>query len=158
MVSSASPHWRSGPEDKSVLCNACGLRYTKWGSIGLQNYFPNHFKPEYLDNLKNLEGRNNVLQGSSYATDSSNATSGKIHVMWNPYVPSRKRSRVVRMTTSIQRFHEQLLMMWKNEENSNDQSSQESEEVLLIDNVNNFIPCNEIGLGCILLKPEDASA
>jgi len=75
MVSSASPHWRSGPEDKSVLCNACGLRYTKWGSIGLQNYFPNHFKPEYLDNLKNLEGRNNVLQGSSYATDSSNATS-----------------------------------------------------------------------------------
>jgi len=59
--------------------------------------------------------------------------------------------------TSIRRFHEQLLMMWKNDGNSNG-SSQESEEVLLIDNVNNFIPSNEIGLGCILLKPEDASA
>ncbi|KAL5175541.1 hypothetical protein HKD37_08G021716 [Glycine soja] len=83
---------------------------------------------------------------------------GKNPCLWYPNAPSRKRTRVVQMDiTSIRRFHEQLLMMWKNDGNSNG-SSQESEEVLLIDNVNNFIPSNEIGLGCILLKPEDASA
>ncbi|KAG5015531.1 hypothetical protein JHK85_021667 [Glycine max] len=110
-----------------------------------------------------FEGRDNDHHGSSYVTDSSNdtcvnASCGKNPCLWYPNAPSRKRTRVVQMDiTSIRRFHEQLLMMWKNDGNSNG-SSQESEEVLLIDNVNNFIPSNEIGLGCILLKPEDASA
>lgn len=77
MVQSVSALWRNGPEDKPVLCNACGSRYRKCGS--LENYLPNHFQPEYPDNLKmlkrrkTLKGRKNLLV-SSYVTghDTSN--------------------------------------------------------------------------------------
>jgi hypothetical protein len=30
-----SPQWRRGPVDKPVLCNACGLRYGRTGSLDL---------------------------------------------------------------------------------------------------------------------------
>ncbi|KAB1206997.1 GATA transcription factor 26 [Morella rubra] len=34
----ASPQWRNGPPEKPVLCNACGLWYSKRGT--LENYAP----------------------------------------------------------------------------------------------------------------------
>jgi hypothetical protein len=49
--------------------------------------------------------------------------------------------------TPMQKFHAQLLNELKNQEIKDD-------EVLLFDNVNNFIPPNEIGLGVVLLKPD----
>jgi hypothetical protein len=48
--------------------------------------------------------------------------------------------------TPMQKFHAQLLNELKNQEIE--------DEVLLFDNVNNFIPPNEIGLGVVLLKPD----
>ncbi|RDX57678.1 GATA transcription factor 27, partial [Mucuna pruriens] len=143
MVLPATPLWRNGPEDKPVLCNACGSRYRKWGN--LENYLPNHFQAEYLDNLNSLEGRSNLFV-SSYVTGGKNAR------LWCPMIPSRKRSRVMyKKITPMKRFQKQLLKMWKNYENLDESSP---EEVLLFNNVNNFIPSNEIGLGGVLLKPD----
>ncbi|KAG5029612.1 hypothetical protein JHK87_013126 [Glycine soja] len=158
-----TPLWRNGPEDKPVLCNACGSRYRKCGS--LENYLPNHFQPEYPDNLKmlkrrktlkgrkHLKGRKNLLV-SSYVT--GHDTSGKGRYLWSPKIPTRKRSPLVRKKiTPMKRFYMQLQNMWEDYGNSNESSS---EEVLIFNNVNNFIPSNEIGLGCIPLKLDDASA
>lgn len=55
----------------------------------------------------------------------------------------------------MKEFHIQLLQMWENYGNPNESFP---EEVLLFNNVNNFIPSNEIGLGGVLLKPDDTSA
>lgn len=57
MVSSVTPLWRNGPEDKPVLCNACGSRYKKRGSLGLEDYLPKNFQPQYFDKYKDLKGR-----------------------------------------------------------------------------------------------------
>uniref|UniRef100_K7KQQ3 GATA-type domain-containing protein n=1 Tax=Glycine max TaxID=3847 RepID=K7KQQ3_SOYBN len=136
-----TPLWRNGPEDKPVLCNACGSRYRKCGS--LENYLPNHFQPEYPDNLKMLK-RRKTLKG------------GKGRYLCSPKIPTRKRSPLVRKKiTPMKRFYMQLQNMWEDYGNSNESSS---EEVLIFNNVNNFIPSNEIGLGCIPLKLDDASA
>lgn len=48
----------------------------------------------------------------------------------------------------MEKFQKQLLSLW----NCNQTNESSPEETLLIDNVNSFIPRNEIGLGCILLK------
>ncbi|PNY02908.1 GATA transcription factor [Trifolium pratense] len=70
-------------------------------------------------------------------------------------IPSKKRSlRVVRKLKPMQKFHAQLLNELKNQEIKGESSS---EEALLFDNVNNFIPPNEIGLGAVLLKPDGTS-
>ncbi|GAU18705.1 hypothetical protein TSUD_79930 [Trifolium subterraneum] len=70
-------------------------------------------------------------------------------------IPSKKRSlRVVRKMTPMQKFHALLLNELKHREIKDESSP---EEVLLFDNVNNFIPPNEIGLGAVLLKPDGTS-
>ncbi|XP_029125405.1 GATA transcription factor 27 [Cajanus cajan] len=130
-----TPLWRNGPEEKPVLCNACGSRYRKRGN--LEDYLPTHFQPEYLDNLKKLKGWENPY-------------------FWSHKIPSRRRSQVVcKNITPMKRFGKQLHKMWKRYGNLDESSP---EEVLLLNNVNNFIPSNEIGLGGVLLKPDDTSA
>ncbi|KAK7399665.1 hypothetical protein VNO78_10853 [Psophocarpus tetragonolobus] len=125
-----TPLWRTGPESKPVLCNACGSRYRKCGS--LEDYLPNHCQPKYLDNR------------------------GKYRRLWNPKIPSRRRSPVVyKKMTPMKRFQIQLLKMWKIYGNQDESSTQ---VVLLSNNVNNFIPSDEIGLGCALLKPDATSS
>lgn len=57
MVSSVTPLWRNGPEDKPVLCNACGSRYKKRGSLGLEDYLPKNFQPKFFDKYKYKKGR-----------------------------------------------------------------------------------------------------
>lgn len=55
--------------------------------------------------------------------------------------------------TPIQKFQKQLFDEWRYH------GKAKEEDVLLFQNMNNFIPSNEIGLGAILLKPtEDASS
>ncbi|XP_020204683.1 GATA transcription factor 27 [Cajanus cajan] len=144
-----TPLWRNGPEDKPVLCNACGSRYRKWGT--LEAYLPNNFQPKYLDNLKYLKDGKNPLV-SSYVT----ITGDNEQPLWSPKIPSRKRSqKVYKNITPMKKFRNQLLKIWKNYRNPEESSP---EEVLLLNNVNNFIPSNEIGLGCALHKPDDTSA
>ncbi|CAJ1938273.1 unnamed protein product [Sphenostylis stenocarpa] len=73
---------------------------------------------------------------------------GKRARLWSTKIPTRKRSEVVyKDITPMERFHMQLLKMSESHEST-------SEEVLLLNNVNNFIPSDEIGLGCVLLKPD----
>ncbi|KAK2384502.1 GATA transcription factor [Trifolium repens] len=122
----STPLWRQGPADKPVLCNACGSRYRYWGN--LENYFPRQSLPEPQQLLDNSP--TNVL-------DSENGMCIYNSKSW--IVPKRM--------TPMQKFHAQLLNELKNQEIKDD-------EVLLFDNVNNFIPPNEIGLGVVLLKPD----
>ncbi|ESW31592.1 hypothetical protein PHAVU_002G250800 [Phaseolus vulgaris] len=126
-----TPLWRNGPEDKPVLCNACGSRYKKRGSLGLEDYLPKNFQPQYFGKYKDLK-----VDKSAH--------------LWSTKIPTRKRSEVVyKEITPLERFHIRLLQMSKNYRNPTESPS---EEVLLLNNVNNFIPCNEIGIGCVILK------
>ncbi|CAJ2677191.1 unnamed protein product [Trifolium pratense] len=134
----STPLWRQGPNDKPVLCNACGSRYRHWGH--LDNYFPRHSLPESEE-----------LVDDSPPIDVSDSENDLL----KSEIPSKKRSlRVVRKLKPMQKFHAQLLNELKNQEIKGESSS---EEALLFDNVNNFIPPNEIGLGAVLLKPDGTS-
>lgn len=71
--------------------------------------------------------------------------------------PSETRSQKgYKKMTPIEKFQKQLFDEWKSLGKPNESS--EPEDVLLFENVNNFIPPNEIGLGAILLKPDDTSS
>ncbi|KOM28714.1 hypothetical protein LR48_Vigan564s002400 [Vigna angularis] len=81
-----------------------------------------------------------------YISDSSEK-SGRL---WSTKIPTKKRSEVVyKEITPLERFHIRLLKMSRNHRNTNETSS---EEVLLLNNANNFIPSTEIGIGCVILK------
>ncbi|KAK2438425.1 GATA transcription factor [Trifolium repens] len=136
----STPLWRQGPADKPVLCNACGSRYRYWGS--LENYFPRQSLPEPEELLDN---------SPTEVLDSENGMCEKSSDSCNSEIPPKSRSsRIVpKKMTPMQTFHAQLLNELKNQEIK--------DEVLLFDNVNNFIPPNEIGLGAVLLKPDGTS-
>ena len=161
---SVTPLWRNGPEDKPVLCNACGSRYKKRGSLGLEDYLPKNFQPEFFDKYKDQKGRKKKSSFSIYIyiTDAEIDTylcvrlwwflllAEKSERLWSTKIPTKKRSEVVyKEITPLERFHIRLLKMSKNHRNPNETSS---EEVLLLNNANNFIPSTEIGIGCVILK------
>jgi len=65
-------------------------------------------------------------------------------------IPTRKRSEVVyREMTPLERFEKQLLSLYRSEKQPKERFP---EEDTLVDNVNNFIPTTEIGLGLVLLR------
>lgn len=96
---------------------------------------------------------------------------GKNTNLWNVKIPQKKRSFVERhsstvmqtpieMTTPIQtptpmdEFPQKLLSLYESEKEENESSP---DDILLFEKMNNFIPSNEIGLGCIRLKADDTS-
>ncbi|OIW00570.1 hypothetical protein TanjilG_24300 [Lupinus angustifolius] len=106
-----------------------------------KNYVPKHCKQkQHHKYLKEMKSR------------------GKLKVfgdLLNFKIPTRKRSRMVlKNMTPMEMFQKQLLLLSKCDMEQNESYE---EEVLLSNNGNNFIPNNEIGLGAILLKPNDAS-
>ena len=55
----------------------------------------------------------------------------------------------------MEMYRKHLFNIWNSYgESSDESSSREEHPILLYDNVNNFIPRNEIGLGCMLLNPD----
>jgi len=54
----------------------------------------------------------------------------------------------------MEKFQQELIDELKNHEIPDESSL---EEALLFENMNNFIPSNEIGLGAVLLKPDGSS-
>ncbi|KAK7318720.1 hypothetical protein RJT34_03426 [Clitoria ternatea] len=109
-------------------------------------------KPLHLnDHLEKSKTKpNNVwLKFSSYLPDSDRNDDGSASGFWNPKIPSRKPSNVVRKKiTESTILCIQLMSILNHGEDS-------SEEVLLEHNLTaNFIPSNEVGLGCMLLKPD----
>lgn len=62
---------------------------------------------------------------------------------------------VYKKMTPMERFQKQLLGLLKRQTQPNESTP---DEILLFDNMNNFIPKNEIGLGGILLKTDVASS
>ncbi|CAJ2655493.1 unnamed protein product [Trifolium pratense] len=76
----------------------------------------------------------------------------KIPILWKSrIIPSKKRTpKVYKRLTPMQMFHRQLLREYRRQNNSS------SEEVLMIHDMHNSIR-NEIGLGCIVLKPDSNS-
>ncbi|XP_061365770.1 uncharacterized protein LOC133309048 [Gastrolobium bilobum] len=144
--------WRNEAKDKPVLCNASGSRYKKWGS--LENYRPKCFKSKCHNNLTNFKGRSNLDikdKPLSYVPDSGK----KNPSLWNFKIPTKKRSRVVyKQMTQMEMFQKQLLNLWRYHWKQNESSP---EDDLSFHNVNNFIPSNEIGHGCIRLEPDGTS-
>ncbi|KAL9321459.1 hypothetical protein ACSQ67_013298 [Phaseolus vulgaris] len=139
-----TPLWRNGPAEKPVLCNACGSRYKLKGH--LQNYLPKHHK--YYGEL-----HLNVEDQLSEHNGSSNESSPDLHYVSEQdfgNIPTRKRSEVVyREMTPLERFEKQLLSLYRSEKQPKERFP---EEDTLVDNVNNFIPTTEIGLGLVLLR------
>ncbi|KAK7412079.1 hypothetical protein VNO78_03526 [Psophocarpus tetragonolobus] len=159
----STPLWRNGPADKPVLCNACGSRYKVKGH--LDNYLPK--------NVHQQKNFRNVSEGGSHSNvedqrsnhvpptpneNNSNSTQdlcqispqGGIISEIGYKISTKKRSPVMyRRMTSIERFQKQLVSLYRSEK--------KNEESLLVDNMNNFIPSNEIGLGVILLKTDNDS-
>jgi len=56
--------------------------------------------------------------------------------------------------TSMEEFQQKLRDLWESEKEASESSS---DNILLFNNMNNFIPSNEIGLGCSLLKTDVTS-
>jgi hypothetical protein len=56
--------------------------------------------------------------------------------------------------TPMEKFQKQLFDEWTK---LGRPSSSSPNDVLIFDNVNNFIPSNEVGLGAMLLKPDGNS-
>lgn len=73
----AAPHWRQGPEEKPVLCNACGIRFKHWGN--LHNYTPKHCVPNNLNNHKLVKDNGNT---SSNVPD-EDSDNGKLVIIHN---------------------------------------------------------------------------
>ncbi|KAL2343148.1 hypothetical protein Fmac_004433 [Flemingia macrophylla] len=112
-------------------------------------FLQDHAQPKHLDILKKLKGRKNLLF-SCYVVG------GKNPRLWGTKVPRGRRSWVpYKKISPMKKFRKQLVDLW-NKHGNLDESS--PEEVFLFNNVNNFIPSNEIGLGGVLLKPDDTSA
>ncbi|KAI5445702.1 GATA transcription factor 27 [Lathyrus oleraceus] len=131
----STPLWRKGPNGKSILCNACGSRFKAKGN--LENYLPKIA-------LQNRILRLNIEKANDKGLKLSNKTSGGINTNTRDFKIPRKKRSPVKKLTPIERFHKTLLRLSKSEKLSND-------NILLTENMNNFMPNNEIGLGCILL-------
>jgi len=54
----------------------------------------------------------------------------------------------------MEEFQQKLQSLWESEKELNESSA---DNILLLDNMNNCIPSNEIGLGCTLLKTDVTS-
>ncbi|QCD76486.1 hypothetical protein DEO72_LG1g105 [Vigna unguiculata] len=132
--------------EKPVLCNACGSRYKLKGH--LENYLPKHYK-NYGENHINVEVSDQLSEHGN--SNESNPDFNYISEQdFGNNIPTRKRSRVVyRQMTALEEFEKQLLSLYRSEKQPNERST---EEDILLDNVNEFIPSTEIGLGVVLLR------
>jgi hypothetical protein len=72
--------------------------------------------------------------------------------LWNNEISQKKYSfgrREMETLTPMEEFQKTLLSLYESEKQSKELSP---DDILLYDNVINFIPSNEIGLGCSLLN------
>jgi hypothetical protein len=72
--------------------------------------------------------------------------------LWNNEISQKKYSfgrREMETLTPMEEFQKALLSLYESEKQSKELSP---DDILLYDNVNNFIPSNEIGLRCSLLN------
>ncbi|KAI5391429.1 uncharacterized protein LOC127104653 [Lathyrus oleraceus] len=146
MVSSLIPLCPKELEDKSVLSNSL-----------------THCQPEQENNnLEDAKGATNFDVKNKLSSSVLITKNGrKIPIIKKYKIPTKKRSPVdyVRLThtrlTPMEKFQKQLLDEWNEQVKLSESSSEE--DILLFDNKNNFIADNEIGLGCILLKPDCGS-
>ncbi|KAF1867691.1 hypothetical protein Lal_00050124 [Lupinus albus] len=104
-------------------------------SSSAQHNEPENDNPNNSTKVMNLRSKLNVFGNGD---------------LWNFKIPSRKRSKVMYK----EKFQKELIDLLKNEMKPNESFH---EEVLMFNNVNSFVSNNEIGLGVILLKPDDAS-
>ncbi|XP_069151310.1 uncharacterized protein [Solanum lycopersicum] len=129
IADSKTPHWRPGPPEKPVLCNACGTRWRVMGT--LHNYIPRH---------ANRETQNMQME----------ETNDKDPI-WNPNsVPKRKRSELAQHILSrVERLRRQLYNILQEPEFGNIPDG--GEDATIIYARNKYVPPNEIGLGGMLL-------
>ncbi|KAK7302454.1 hypothetical protein RJT34_13344 [Clitoria ternatea] len=159
--SGATPLWRNGPAEKPVLCNACGSRYKLKGN--LHNYLPKnvqlqlYFKNAYGTSHEELSFSDHIPSSAAYENNNAShfrrepGQGGINSNLWKYKIPSKKRSLVVyRTMTATDRLQKQLVSLLRCERLPNN----DEENLLLDNNMNNFIPTNEIGLGAILLKTD----
>ncbi|CAJ2644693.1 unnamed protein product [Trifolium pratense] len=164
----ATPLWRNGPSEKPVLCNACGSHFNTRGT--LENYLPKIVQQAQLLEANTQEKCENNAQlnideaaGEKGFELSNSSSSGVINTnLRNTEIPQSKHSYVKRKKkkkkkklTPIEKFQKELLNLYESQKHSKESSR---DNILLDDNMNNFIPNNEIGLGCSLLKTNVTSA
>ncbi|KAK6805366.1 hypothetical protein RDI58_003151 [Solanum bulbocastanum] len=172
-----TPHWRPGPPEKPVLCNACGTRWRVRGT--LHNYIPRHANRETRSYQLPAETKSRLLarhdqklevgaevsgqEGSSACLEEQmNSIPSSVNCMqmeetndkdpiWNPNrVPKRKRSELTqRILSPVERLQRQLYNSLQEPEFENIPDG--GEDATLIYARNKYIPPNEIGLGVMLL-------
>ncbi|KAF7019698.1 unnamed protein product [Triticum aestivum] len=168
----SSPLWRHGPPEKPVLCNACGTRWRKKGT--LDNYTPApqvqrkqpNKTPIRTTVKKEPSSHHNSLKTGD-AADTSNSPSGfgsalsysgsaQSHAR-EPLVPSRKKSCIGRRKPStVEALAEDLNSIMHEEQLCPGSAVRtipgSSDEDLLIYHVDTPASCFEIGYGSMLLR------
>ncbi|KHN10929.1 GATA transcription factor 26, partial [Glycine soja] len=156
----ATPLLRNGLVDKSVLHKASELSPQETPASAINAPKKLQLQPLIHKNFRNVNGGSSLNvededQLSNHITPASDGDNNKStpnvqHISPQDFgskIPSRKRSRVVYLTPLKECMEE----LWKLHRNY----GRHAEERILEDNVNNFIPENEIaGLGAILLKTD----
>ncbi|XP_042507719.1 GATA transcription factor 27-like isoform X2 [Macadamia integrifolia] len=123
----STPLWRNGPARKPVLCNACGSRWRVKGSLA--RYIPLHAQAfNYVD----IQGSKNTEEVRS---DFSNFK-----------IPKRMRGR----PSTVEKLRRDLFRILQEQESLC--PSRSPEEVLIFKREDPQ-SSDEIGLGCVLLKP-----
>ncbi|XP_037480248.1 GATA transcription factor 26-like [Triticum dicoccoides] len=172
-----SPIWRNGPPEKPVLCNACGTRWRKKGT--LDNYTPTrrpqdaeaerkqHKKkpvrrivkkePSSHHNLgKTGDAADTFSNPSGFGSAASYSGSAQSHA-WESLVPSRKRTCVARRRkpSSLETLAEDLNSIMHQEKLCSGSGvctiPGSSEEDLLIYHSETAVGSFEIGYGSMLL-------
>ncbi|XBI97259.1 hypothetical protein VPH35_033433 [Triticum aestivum] len=169
----SSPLWRHGPPEKPVLCNACGTRWRKKGT--LDNYTPApqvqrkqpKKTPVRTTVKKEPSSDHNSLETGDAADTFSNNPSGfgsalsysgsaQSHAR-EPLVPSRKKSCIGRRKPStVEALAEHLNSIMHEEQLCSGSTVRtipgSSDQDLLIYHRETPASCSEIGYGSMLLR------
>ncbi|KAG5625543.1 hypothetical protein H5410_010761 [Solanum commersonii] len=156
-------HWRPGPAEKPVLCNACGSRWRIRGT--LHNYVPRHAIRETQsyqlpsETTTRLLVRDGLEVGVSGQEGSSACPGEELNNIpslvdhpWSTACRWKKQMRselTQRILSPVERLQRKLYNNLQEPEFENIQDS--GEDVTLIYARNKYIPPNEIGLGAMLL-------
>ncbi|KAF7004951.1 hypothetical protein CFC21_020111 [Triticum aestivum] len=165
----SSPLWRHGPPEKPVLCNACGTRWRKKGT--LENYTPApqvqrkqtvrrtvKKEPSSDNNLgKTGDAADTFSNPSGFGSALSYSGSAQSHAR-EPLVPSRKKSCVGRRRkpSTVEALAEDLNSIMHEEQLCSGSGlgtiPGSSDEDLLIYHSETPASCFEIGYGSMLLR------
>ncbi|KAJ0964324.1 hypothetical protein J5N97_029446 [Dioscorea zingiberensis] len=201
----STPLWRNGPDDKPVLCNACGSRWRTKGT--LENYVPVHARGmlgpvdpkvpkskmisvknsvpkvqkikqenaiqktenvmpphKYCDEKfqKNLEDTSNRSSSGSAMScsescalvappNANDSTASAQSNVWDPLVPSRKRTCIPHtMASPVEKLRKDLFTIYHQQGSSSISAASDGDLLYETETSTGSI---EIGYGSVLIRP-----